>query len=62
MIRAMLSIGWQDAGPTLYFRVLNSWGDRWREDGLCWMSADYITKSYTSDLHVVYGWRRLGGS
>jgi hypothetical protein len=59
---AMLIIGWKTFGDALYFRVLNSWGSNWRNDGRCWMSADYLTQSYTNDLHVIYGWRRLGGS
>ncbi len=56
---AMLIIGWQTFGEKLYFRVLNSWGDRWRDKGLCWMSANYIAWSHTQDLHVIYGWEAL---
>lgn len=56
---AMLIIGWQHFGGKLYFRVLNSWGDDWRDDGLCWMSADYMEWVYTQDLHIIYGWERL---
>lgn len=55
---AMLIIGWNTIGGRLYFRVLNSWGTRWRDNGLCWMSADYIAASYTRDLHIIYGWNR----
>ena len=56
---AMLIIGWQTFGGKLYFRILNSWGDQWRDGGLCWMSADYIEWTHTQDLHVIYGWERL---
>ena len=57
---AMLIIGWNTFNGVLYFRVLNSWGRWWRDGGLCWMRADYITASYTRDLHIIYGWNKLG--
>lgn len=56
---AMLIVGWKHFEGRLWFRVLNSWGDRWRNGGLCWMSAEYITWNRTSDLHVIHGWKRL---
>lgn len=56
---AMLIIGWAKFEGRLYFRVLNSWGSRWRDGGLCWMSADYIAWAVTRDIHIVHGWRRL---
>lgn len=65
---AMLIIGWQHFEVQLgggryerrlYFRVLNSWGPRWRDGGLCWMSAKYLEWTYTQDLHIIYGWKRL---
>ncbi len=57
---AMLIIGWQKFNGVLFFRVLNSWGADWRDEGMCWMSADYISWAQTQDLHIIHGWARLG--
>jgi len=59
---AMLIIGWKTFDKRLYFRVLNSWGDDWRDGGLIWMSAEYIAWRRTQDLHIIYGWDRLQGA
>ncbi len=56
---AMLIIGWTMREGRLWFRVLNSWGSGWRNSGLCWMSAEYITWNRTTDLHVIHGWSKL---
>jgi hypothetical protein len=56
---AMTIIGWEVMDGETWFRVLNSWGDHWRDGGMVLMHQDYITWDYTNDLHVVYGWRRL---
>lgn len=56
---AMLIIGWRTIAGRLWFRVVNSWGDRWGDHGLCWLSEEYIKWDFTQDLHVIYGWERL---
>lgn len=57
---AMLAIGWQtDSRGEVWFRVLNSWGSRWRDGGMCWMSADYMRWHKTTDLHIIYEWERV---
>ncbi len=54
---AMVIVGYRDGGDL--FRVLNSWGNDWRDGGLCWMTRDYITWSKTTDLTIIRGWERL---
>lgn len=56
---AMCIVGWQTVDGETWFRVLNSWGNTWRDGGLVLMHEDYITSPVTNDLHVVYGWKRL---
>ena len=56
---AMLIVGYKYMDGQLWFRVLNSWGANWRDHGFCWMSSDYIAWSQTTDLHIIYGWKRL---
>lgn len=41
------------------FRVLNSWGGNWRDNGFCWMSGDYIKWSESRDFTVIKDWKRL---
>jgi C1A family cysteine protease len=56
---AMCIIGWKrDAGGT-WLRVLNSWGTRWRDAGLCWMHEDIIGGAKSDDFHIILGWNRL---
>lgn len=45
-------------GQTL-FRVLNSWGDRWADDGFGWITEGYLRSGYASDLYVVRAWERI---
>lgn len=56
---ALLAIGWKTDTRGIWFRILNSWGPRWRDGGLCWFHEDYMAKDPTNDLHVVYGWNRI---
>jgi len=57
---AMLIIGWKtDEQGVVWFRVLNSWGEAWRDHGLCWFHHSLIATPVASDFHVVYGWQRL---
>lgn len=59
---AMLIVGWHGNQGGEWFRVLNSWGADWRDGGLCWMHADYLTWAFTHDLHIIHGWERTRGS
>lgn len=57
---AMVIIGYTtDGDGSTLFRVLNSWGKRWRDGGLCWFTERYITWTNTGDFTIVRGWRRL---
>jgi hypothetical protein len=55
----MLIIGYKRTAFGVMFRVLNSWSRWWRDGGLCWLTADYIRWMHTTDLHIIYGWKRL---
>jgi len=57
---AMLIIGWKtDAHGVTWFRVLNSWGEPWRDRGRCWFHHELIADRAADDFHVVYGWKRI---
>jgi C1A family cysteine protease len=35
------------------FRVLNSWGSTWANEGLCWISDRFVASHYVSDRYVI---------
>jgi hypothetical protein len=41
------------------FRVLNSWGKNWRDNGFCWMTQSYLIWSRSHDFTIVKGWNRI---
>jgi hypothetical protein len=41
------------------FEVPNSWGTRWRDNGVFLMTEDYINHNSTRDFTIVKGWDRL---
>jgi len=57
---AMTIIGYRTGpdGDTL-FKVLNSWGPRWRNKGCVWLQEDYINWLRTQDLTIIRGWEGL---
>lgn len=56
---AMLVVGYKTVGSAVRFRVLNSWGQYWRDSGLCWFTEDYIRWSKSNDFTIIRGWKRL---
>lgn len=56
---AMVIVGYMTYGDETLFRVLNSWGTRWRDGGMCWFTERYITWVKTGDFTIVRGWNRL---
>lgn len=58
---AMVIIGWMtdETSGKRWYRVLNSWGVDWRNNGCCWMHEDYILSEQTRDLHVVHAWEAV---
>lgn len=52
---AMCIVGYDASG----FRILNSWGTRWRAAGHATLTNDYMSWYQTRDLWIVEGWRRL---
>lgn len=56
---AMLIIGWAERDGVCWFRVLNSWGRKWRDNGLCWIHQDVIESPSADDFHVITGWNRV---
>lgn len=56
---AMAIIGCKKVNGEERFRVLNSWGKYWRDNGKCWLTDEYITWGRTRDLTVISGWERL---
>lgn len=53
----MCIVGYSNHGER--FQVLNSYGPRWRDDGTCELTADYIAWQGTQDLTIVDGWEAL---
>lgn len=45
-------------GQYLY-RVLNSYGEDWKDGGLCWITEDYLTSAYCSDRYICRAWERI---
>lgn len=56
---AMLIVGWKTVQGKTWWRVQNSWGRNWRDEGFVWLSDSYIVWEQTQDLHIIYGWKRL---
>ena len=46
------------SGETLY-RVANSWGRDWRDQGFCWFTEEYMCLPTTRDLTIYLGWDRI---
>jgi hypothetical protein len=43
---AILVVGyWMKSDGTVAFRVRNSWGSSWSDDGHCWIAGDYVADS-----------------
>lgn len=57
---AMCLVGYDETGPngTLY-EVVNSWSTSWRDDGLWFMTEDYLTWDQTADLWIIQGWEAV---
>lgn len=47
---AMVIVGYKKVNNEYWFRVRNSWGTKWGDNGYCWFSSQYISKCY--DLWV----------
>lgn len=46
---AMIIIGYSDDKKS--FQVMNSWGEKWGDSGMCWIPYEYImNEKYTSDF------------
>lgn len=57
---ALCIVGYeQGSDGKTWFRVLNSWGKKWRDGGMCWMHEDYIKWSASGDFTIIRGWKRL---
>jgi C1A family cysteine protease len=57
---AQVIVGYEDTEDEgTRFRILNSWGEDWRDGGYIWMKEDYITWDSTRDLQIVKGWSSL---
>jgi len=57
---AMVIIGYRKSSTDrLQFRVMNSWGKYWRDNGYCWFDEDYIAWSNSRDFTIIRGWERL---
>jgi C1A family cysteine protease len=41
---AMIIVGYRFVGDALHFRVRNSWGPFWGDDGYCWMDSAYMMR------------------
>ena len=57
---AVLCVGYK-ADPnfgTLY-KVLNSWGDDYKENGYVWFTEQYMQWRSTRDLHILKGWEKI---
>lgn len=45
-LHSMAAWGWKNINGVDYFRVSNSWGDKWGDKGFCWISGkDYLAIS-----------------
>lgn len=53
----MCIVGYSNHGAR--FEVLNSYGPRWRDDGICELDADYVAWEGTTDLSIIDGWESL---
>jgi hypothetical protein len=57
---AMVVTGYRkDPNGEWLFEVLNSWGDKWRNNGVVWLHESYFRWARTSDLTVIRGWDKL---
>ena len=45
----MVIVGYKWVGEELFFKVRNSWGDKWGQAGHCWIPAQIITSPVLSD-------------
>ena len=58
---AMAIVGFEPFLGRMRYRVLNSWGPKWRDGGLVWLDQSLIASDEADDFHVLYGWKRLQG-
>lgn len=56
---AMCIVGYDTVAGKTIFRVMNSWGQNWRDDGYCWFTENYMTWENTWDFTIVKGWDLL---
>lgn len=42
---AMLIVGYRQVNKCYQFRIRNSWGSAWGDNGYCWFDGDYISRS-----------------
>jgi len=52
---AMCMVGYDSARG---FKIVNSWGTRWRDHGCAWLTPDYVI-GFCRDETVISGWERL---
>lgn len=50
---ALVVTGYRVVDGRVQFRIRNSWGEEWGDNGRCWFDEDYMTSPMTSDLWVV---------
>lgn len=43
---AMIIVGYRFVGEECHFRVRNSWGKDWGDEGYCWFSSKYVMRAH----------------
>lgn len=56
---AMVIIGYEQDGEKILFRILNSWGTKWRDGGFAWLTQSCVNWDGLNDLTVIAGWDRI---
>ncbi len=53
---AMCIIGYKESPNGLLFEVLNSWGEKWGDEGRIWLTENYIIWIQSDDFTVLTRW------